>query len=326
MDSDEHVIVVDGLRRRYGPPGPAGFEAMRGVSLTVARGEIFALLGVNGAGKTSTVELLAGLDRPSDGRVRVLGCDPYRERARLRPRTGVMLQEGGFPADLTVAETLRLWAACTTGARPVAEALAMVDLDRRRTVRVKQLSGGERRRLDLAVALLGRPEVLFLDEPTTGLDAESRRTTWDLVRDLRDDGTTVLLTTHYLEEAEELADRLAIMRRGRIVVSGTPAQVRARRPSRIRFRLPAGVSPDALPAALPATVTGDRVEVRTRRLQPVLLHLLRWAEERGVELAELDARAPSLEETFLDIAQHGPAEDEPARHRAGNDTREVAVG
>ena len=317
---DEHVIEVSGLRRRYGPPGGEGFEAVRGVSFTVGRGEVFALLGVNGAGKTSTVELLEGLAEPSGGRVRVLGGDPYRERARLRPRMGVMLQEGGFPSDLTVAETLRMWAACTTGARPVAEALEMVDLTRRRTVRVKQLSGGERRRLDLAVALLGSPEVLFLDEPTTGLDAESRRATWELVRRLRQDGTTVLLTTHYLEEAEELADRLAIMRRGRIVVSGTPAEVRAERPSRVRFRLPADVAPEDLPAALSATVTGNRVEVRTRRLQPTLLELLRWAEERGVELAELDARSPSLEETFLDIAQ-APAEDDPAEH----DTGKVAV-
>lgn len=311
MHTDERVIEVTGLRRRYGPPGDQGYEAVRGISFTVGRGELFALLGVNGAGKTSTVELLEGLDRPTDGRVRVLGHDPYRERARVRPHVGVMLQEGGFPTDLTVAETLRLWAACTTGARPVEEALELVNLGHRRHVRVGQLSGGERRRLDLTVALLGRPRVLFLDEPTTGLDAESRRATWELVRRLRDGGTTILLTTHYLEEAQELADRLAIMRQGHIVVSGTPAEVRAEQPSRVRFRLPEGVTVDELPLPGPATVTGRRVEVRTQRLQGTLLRLLRWAEERGLPLAELDARSPSLEEAFLDIAQAPAPEDAP---------------
>lgn len=180
----EHVIEVTDLRRVYG----GGFEAVRGVSFSVGRGEVFALLGTNGAGKTSTVELLEGLAPPAGGRVRVLGHDPYTERAVVRPRTGVMLQEGGFPSDLTVGETARMWAGCTSGARPEAEALALVGLARRTDVRVKQLSGGERRRLDLALALLGNPEVLFLDEPTTGLDAEGRRDTWELVRELRAGG------------------------------------------------------------------------------------------------------------------------------------------
>ncbi|KOG86206.1 multidrug ABC transporter ATPase, partial [Streptomyces varsoviensis] len=165
MDFGENVIDVTGLRRRYGPPGDEkkGFEAVRDISFRVGRGELFALLGTNGAGKTSTVELIEGLARPSGGTVRVLGHDPYGERRAVRPRIGVMLQEGGFPAELTVAETVRMWAGCTSGARPVAEALELVGLADRRTVRVKQLSGGERRRLDLALALLGRPEVLFLD-------------------------------------------------------------------------------------------------------------------------------------------------------------------
>jgi ABC-type multidrug transport system ATPase subunit len=207
-DTSEHVIEVTDLRRVYG----GGFEAVRGVTFHVDRGETFALLGTNGTGKTSTVELLEGLAPPDGGRVRVLGHDPYTERAAVRPRTGVMLQEGGFPSELTVGETARMWAGCVSGARPVREALAPVGLERRTDVRVKQLSGGERRRLDLALALLGEPEVLFLDEPTTGLDAEGRRDTWELVRTLRDGGTTVLLTTHYLEEAE-LAVQLG--RRGR---------------------------------------------------------------------------------------------------------------
>ncbi|MEU9980278.1 ABC transporter ATP-binding protein [Streptomyces sp. NPDC050856] len=308
MTRDEHasdgaadqVIQADAVRRAYA----GGFEAVSGVSFSVARGEIFALLGTNGAGKTSTVELLEGLSPPSGGRIRVLGHDPYRERAVVRPRIGVMLQEGGFPSDLTVVETVRMWAGCTSGARPGGEALDVVGLGARAGVRVKQLSGGERRRLDLALALLGEPEVLFLDEPSTGLDAEARRDTWQLVRVLRDSGTTVLLTTHYLEEAETLADRLAIMHQGRIVVSGSPAEVTASRPARIRFALPDGVGAARLPLSLRAAETGGRrVEIRTHALQDALGELLRWARETGVRLEGLDARSASLEEAFLDIAQ-----------------------
>ncbi|WP_037880253.1 ABC transporter ATP-binding protein [Streptomyces sp. NRRL F-5727] len=301
-----HAIEATDLRRTYA----GGFEAVRGLSLSVPRGEIFALLGTNGAGKTSTVELLEGLAAPTGGTARVLGHDPYRERAAVRPRIGVMLQEGGFPSDLTVAETVRMWAGCTSGARPAAEALGAVGLTGREKVRIKQLSGGERRRLDLACALLGRPEVLFLDEPTTGLDAEGRRDTWELVRALRDQGTTVLLTTHYLEEAETLADRLAIMHRGRIVLSGTPAEVTAAQPARIRFALPAGVPAARLPLALKAAEDADRVEIRTHALQDDLTALLDWARDHGVRLDGLDARSASLEEAFLDIASR--TEDAPA--------------
>ncbi|MFF3397238.1 ABC transporter ATP-binding protein [Streptomyces sp. NPDC002659] len=299
MTTDQYVIEAEELRRTYA----GGFEAVTGISFCVTRGEVFALLGTNGAGKTSTVELLEGLAAPDGGRVRVLGHDPHRERAAVRPRIGVMLQEGGFPSDLTVAETARMWAGCTSGARPTAEALELVKLGERSGVRVKQLSGGERRRLDLALALLGRPEVLFLDEPTTGLDAEGRHDTWELVRALRDGGTTVLLTTHYLEEAESLADRLAIMHRGRIVSTGTPAEVTAARPARIRFVLPEGVAAGRLPLSLRAAADGRRIEIRTHRLQQALGELLQWARESDVRLEALDARSATLEETFLDIAQ-----------------------
>ncbi|MDV5147141.1 ABC transporter ATP-binding protein [Streptomyces sp. SBC-4] len=300
-----NAIEAEGLRRGYS----GGFEAVRGISFTVPHGEIFALLGTNGAGKTSTVELLEGLAAPSAGTARVLGHDPYRERAAVRPRIGVMLQEGGFPSDLTVAETVRMWAGCTSGARPVGEALEAVGLASRDRVRIKQLSGGERRRLDLALALLGRPEVLFLDEPTTGLDAEGRHDTWELVRALRDEGTTVLLTTHYLEEAESLADRLAIMHRGRIVLSGTPSEVTAARPARIRFTLPEGVAPARLPLTLKAAAEGRRVEIRTHALQDALGELLGWAREAGVRLDGLDARSATLEEAFLEIASRTDALD-----------------
>ncbi|MEU7136689.1 ABC transporter ATP-binding protein [Streptomyces sp. NPDC046261] len=307
MGFGESVIEVSGLRRRYGASGGEGFEAVRDVSFTVRRGEVFALLGTNGAGKTSTVELLEGLARPTEGRVRVLGHDPYAERGAVRHRTGVMLQEGGFPSELTAAETALMWAGCTSGARPVDEALGLVGLAGRRDVRVKQLSGGERRRLDLALALLGRPEVLFLDEPTTGLDPEARHTTWELVRQLRDEGTTVLLTTHYLEEAEALADRLAIMREGRIVTSGTTAGVIGAYPARIRFAMPVGWFVGDLPPLAELGVTRHeethgRIELQTRELQRTLTGLLLWAREESVELEGLDARTASLEEAFLAIA------------------------
>lgn len=300
----EHVIEVSDLHRVYG----GGFEAVRGIGFQVGRGEVFALLGTNGAGKTSTVEVLEGLAPAGSGRVRVLGHDPYTERTAVRPRTGVMLQEGGFPSELTVTETARMWAGCVSGARPEAEVLGRVGLGGRGDVRVKQLSGGERRRLDLALALLGDPEVLFLDEPTTGLDAEGRRATWKLVRELRDTGTTVLLTTHYLEEAENLADRLAIMREGRIAVTGTPADVTAAQPSHISFRLPDGYHLGDLPPLGPLGVTGHEIDgkvirLRTRELQRAATGLLGWAETARVELRGLDVRSASLEEAFLGIAE-----------------------
>ncbi|MFC8370797.1 MULTISPECIES: ABC transporter ATP-binding protein [unclassified Streptomyces] len=304
----EHVIEVTGLRRVYG----GGFEAVRGIDFSVRRGEVFALLGTNGAGKTSTVELLEGLAAPAGGRVRVLGHDPYTDRAAVRPRTGVMLQEGGFPSELTVAETARMWAGCVSGARPEREVLALVGLESKAGVRVKQLSGGQRRRLDLALALLGDPEVLFLDEPTTGLDAEGRRDTWELVSALRDGGTTVLLTTHYLEEAENLADRLAIMHEGRIAATGTPAEVTASEPSRITFELPEGYFVGDLPPLAELgvsehTVDGRTVRLRTRELQRAATGLLVWARGAGVELRRLDVRSASLEEAFLGIAKDASA-------------------
>ncbi|WP_172382961.1 ABC transporter ATP-binding protein [Streptomyces sp. MNP-20] len=313
----EHVIDVTDLRRTYA----GGFEAVRGISFTVGQGELFALLGTNGAGKTSTVELLEGLTEPAAGRIRVLGHDPYRDRAAVRPRIGVMLQEGGFPSELTVTETARMWAGCTSGARPVAEALEAVGLARRGDTRVKQLSGGEKRRLDLAMALMGDPEVLFLDEPTTGLDAEGRRETWELVRALRNNGTTVLLTTHYLEEAEQLADRLAIMHEGRIAASGSVADVVATQPSQISFDLPDGYFPGDLPPLADLGVSdhelvGRTVRLRTGTLQRSATELLVWAQRAGVELRGLDIRAASLEEAFLRIARDATAADATAADTA----------
>jgi ABC-2 type transport system ATP-binding protein len=261
------------------------------------------LLGTNGAGKTSTMEVLEGLAPPAQGEVRVLGCDPCRERARVRRRMGIMLQEGGFPADLTVAETGRMWAGTLSVSRPVGEALELVDLGHRAGVAVRSLSGGERRRLDLAMAILGRPEVLFLDEPTTGLDPESRGRTWLLIRELLGSGTTVVLTTHYLEEAEQLADRLAIMHQGRIVRTGTPAEVAASQPSRISFQLPEGWDePVPALAGTRASITGRSVVLQAEDLQRTLTALLGWADSRNVVLGALDARSTSLQEAFLSVA------------------------
>ncbi len=292
------AVQVYGLRRRYGT-----FDAVRDVSFDVERGELFALLGTNGAGKTSTLELVEGLDRPTAGTVRVLGLDPVRDRATVRPRVGVMLQEGGFPPDLTPAEALRMWAGTLPSARPVAEALDLVDLTHRAAVRIRQLSGGERRRLDLAAAVIGRPDLLILDEPTTGLDPQSRHDTWRLLRGLLAGGVTILLSTHYLEEAQELADRVAILHGGTVVATGSVAEVVAGFPARIGFDLPPGLTLDALPDIVGAySETNGRVTVHTTGLQAALTTLLGWAAAHDVALDRLDARSASLDEAFLSIA------------------------
>ncbi|WP_402376807.1 ABC transporter ATP-binding protein [Isoptericola rhizosphaerae] len=303
----EPIVSLRGVRRRYGP-----FEAVRGVDLDLRRGELLALLGTNGAGKTSLVELVEGLAPADAGQIRVLGHDPYRERSRIVGGLGVMLQEAGFSSDLTTVETMRMWAGTLARPRPVDEVLADLALTSRADVRVGSLSGGERRRLDLALAILGHPELLVLDEPTTGLDPESRRAVWRLVRGLLEDGATVLLTTHYLEEAEELADRVAIMRAGRVVREGTVAEAVAAEPARIEFvphdgpgatlRLTTTDLP-AMPGLVHADVDRGRVRVRTSALQEDLEIVLTWAREHGLRLEELEARSASLEQAFLSLAE-----------------------
>ncbi|MGY5883943.1 ABC transporter ATP-binding protein [Modestobacter lacusdianchii] len=291
------AIEVRDLRRSYGD-----FEAVRGISFEVQPGEVFALLGVNGAGKTSALEVLEGLAPAGGGSVRVLGADPVRDRARVRPRLGVLLQFSGLPGDLTVAETLRTWAGTLTDPRPVDEALAQVQLTGRADVRVRSLSGGERRRLDLALALLGRPDVVVLDEPTTGLDPESRRQVWQLVHDLVAGGAAVVLTTHHLEEAEELADRVAVLRAGQIVLAGTQEEIAETQPATIRFTLDEDAPEPPRPAGVQVVAERPRMEWHTRALQPVLAELLAWAAEHRVVLRALDARAASLEQAFLAVA------------------------
>ncbi len=298
----DNVIETRDMRRRYG--GADGYEAVRGVSFEVRRGELFALLGTNGAGKTSTLEVLEGIAPPTGGMVRVLGHDPFADRARVRRRIGVMLQDAGFPSELTVGEMVRLWAGIVSQPRPVDRVLEMVVLGHRTDTPIRALSGGERRRLDLALAVLGRPDVLFLDEPTTGLDPESRQNTWRLVRDLLADGVTIVLTTHYLEEAEALADRLAIMHAGRVVATGTPAEIAATHPSRISFQMPVGMSAADLPVIGDADpfVDGEKVVMQVEDLQGALTDLLSWANAHDITLPRLDARSASLEEAFLAVA------------------------
>ncbi|MEU4573934.1 ABC transporter ATP-binding protein [Nonomuraea sp. NPDC023979] len=288
------AIQVRGLGKSYG-----GFPAVRDVSFEVSQGEIFALLGRNGSGKTTTVELLTGLRRPDAGTVRVHGLDPVADRAAVRQRTGVMLQEAGFFPDLTVAQTVDTWRGFTAAPRPGGEALELAGLSAKAGTRVRQLSGGEKRRLDLALALLGRPDVLFLDEPTTGMDPEGRRDTWQVIRELAGRGTTVLLTTHYLEEAQRLASSLAVMDAGRIVASGGMAETLAARGGRVAFRLPDGVDPESLP--LPVTREGDLAVCRADDPDLAAQTLLTWAAGRGLRLAGLEVRAATLEDLFLDL-------------------------
>ncbi|NHC43803.1 ABC transporter ATP-binding protein [Motilibacter aurantiacus] len=305
-DTDD-VVTVRGLICRYGD-----HTAVDGIDLQVRRGEVFALLGTNGAGKTTTLDTLAGRRRADDGSVRVLGLDPGTQARELRSRTGEVLQESGFAGDLTVAETCRLWSSLRRTAHGADwnDQLEVLQLAHRRDVPVRQLSGGERRRLDLALATLGEPELLVLDEPTTGLDPTSRQHTWDVLRNLVASGTTVLLTTHYLNEAEALADRLAILHRGRIQLSGTVAQVLAAVPSQISFVLPAGVSAGELPRTsrpLPVTAGAgprpgvDTVELGSVDVQADLWALLSWAEGRQLPLARLQARSASLDDVFRSV-------------------------
>lgn len=265
-------------------------------------GTITALLGTNGAGKTSTMEVIEGLAPVTSGTLTVLGLDPIADRDEVRRRTGVLLQDSGFSVDLTVAESLKMWATTVTSPRSIEESMGRLGLESRANTPVRGLSGGEKRRLDLACTLMGDPEVILLDEPTTGLDPASRREVWNLVNDLRDNGATVLITTHYLEEAEVLADRVEIMHAGQIVRSGTPAEIAADHPSTISFTTPAAA--DWL-LGLGADIEHQRdtTSIKTRDLQTTLLQLLTAAERDGITLTNLEARTASLESVFLGIAE-----------------------
>lgn len=291
------AIEVAGLRHVYGD-----VVAVDGIDFTVEQGEVFALLGTNGAGKTTTLEIVEGFRPPHGGTVRVLGRDPATERLALAPSVGVLLQESGLVAELTVAETLALWQHLCSRPDSPAELLDRLALAPRANVAVERLSGGERRRLDIALAVWGRPRLLILDEPSTGLDPESRQRVWALVEDLAATGSTVLFTTHYLEEAEALADRVAIMHAGRVGVAGTLADVLSSRPARITATLPAA-SPPLPPLSGRVSASADGFTVETEALQDDLHTLLTWAAAHDVRLDGLTATQASLRDVFMAVGR-----------------------
>jgi ABC-2 type transport system ATP-binding protein len=293
----EPVISVVGLRKSYGE-----LEAVRGIDLEVAAGEIFAFLGPNGAGKTTTVEVLEGYRDRTAGEVTVLGADPARVGREWRERIGIVLQEGRMHPELTVHESLELFAGYYRSPRDVADTMDLTGLTQKADDRVARLSGGQQRRLDVALALIGDPELLFLDEPTTGFDPSARRHAWEVVASLRDLGKTVFLTTHYMEEAQALADRVAIIAEGRIVALGSPTELAGGdAATQISFRLPAGVAGADLPEGLGAAVGNGEVRVRADDPVGALHELTSWALERRIPLAGLEVRRPSLEDVYLEL-------------------------
>jgi ABC-2 type transport system ATP-binding protein len=287
--SSNPVIDVDELNVSYGD-----FHAVEDLSFQVEPGELYALLGTNGAGKTSALEVIEGHRRASSGTVRVFGRSPT-DRRSVRPRTGIMLQESGFAADLTVAESVQLIGRLSGRADDVDRLLKVVDLTHKTDTRVSQLSGGEKRRLDFATAVYGRPELVFLDEPTTGLDIQSRDALWDAVQELREDGSTVVLTTHYLEEAQQRADRIGLMHAGTLRRQGTVGELTRSLPASIQFSLPPG---GTTPPMYSAPVSGSTYVVETFDLQADLKQLLDWADGHAVELRGLSAAPTRLDDVF----------------------------
>jgi ABC-2 type transport system ATP-binding protein len=273
------AIQVEELRKRYGE-----HEALRGVSFEIGEGEVFSLLGPNGAGKTTAIEILEGYRRRDAGSVSVLGTDPEHTSRTWRGRIGVVLQSSAMYENLTVKESLALFAGYYEKPRPVDEVIEVVGLGEKAGAVVRKLSGGQRRRLDFGLALVGDPELVFLDEPTTGFDPAARRAAWETIRSLRGLGKTILLTTHYLDEAEQLSDRVAVLREGRIVATGTPAELTRTPATEIRYR-----------------ENGREVLLRTEEPTRVLAELTARAVEQGRELDDLQVRKPSLEEVYLEL-------------------------
>jgi ABC-2 type transport system ATP-binding protein len=274
------AISVRDLRKSYGT-----YDALRGLSFTIEEGEVFGLLGPNGAGKTTTIEILEGYRRRDGGEVDVLGFDPEHAGSAFRERIGVVLQQSQLWSNLTVAETHRMFGGYYRQPRNVNEVIDLVGLGEKRDARVKTLSGGQKRRLDLGVALVGDPDLVFLDEPTTGFDPAARRAAWELIRSLRSLGKTILLTTHYLDEAEQLADRLAVLREGVIIREGTPAELTGgTSETEIRYRK-----------------DGHEVLVRTHEPTRLLQQLTAEALAQGRELEGLSVRRPTLEDVYLSL-------------------------
>jgi len=306
---DGAAIEVRGLTKSYG-----GVHAVRGIDLTVERGHIFALLGPNGAGKTTTVEILEGYRSRDGGTVQVLGYDPGRQRQRLKRQIGIVLQSSGMDPYLTVAETVAMYAGFYPHPRPADEVIQLVDLEAKRDTRVLKLSGGQQRRLDVALALAGNPDLLFLDEPTTGFDPSARHEAWEVIKNLAALGKTVLLTTHYMDEAQYLADQVAVISGGQIVAEGPPATIgnREQARARIRYRLTDKATP---PADLTASPGPDGlIELVPDDLTATLHRLTGWAMDQHVELTGLEVTRPTLEDVYLELTD-SPAEGTAAAPR-----------
>ncbi|MGK2878154.1 MAG: ABC transporter ATP-binding protein [Solirubrobacterales bacterium] len=302
----EPAIVIEGLRKSYDE-----FEAVKGVDLTIESGQVFAILGPNGAGKTTTVEILEGYRSRTAGKVSVLGVDPENPSRSWRERIGIVLQESEQGALLTVRETLAMYAGYYPHPRSVDETIQMVGLPAKSDTRAGRLSGGQKRRLDVGLALIGNPDLIFLDEPTTGFDPEARREAWDVIASMRDLGKTIVLTTHYMEEAQRLADQIAVFADGEIVAQGTPNEIGGREglPSRVEFTLPTRIAPTDLPPEFRAAARADgRVSLETPDPTRSVHELTGWALDVGVQLDDLTVARPSLEEIYLKLTQNGDAE------------------
>jgi ABC-2 type transport system ATP-binding protein len=311
------AVQVEGLAKSYGD-----VQAVRGIDFRIASGEVFALLGPNGAGKTTTVEILEGYRERDAGHVSVLGHDPGKGGRELKKRIGIVLQSTGIDPYLTVSETIAMYSGYYPHPRPVDEVIELVGLSTKRDTRVLKLSGGQQRRLDVAIALAGDPELLFLDEPTTGFDPAARRGAWEVLKNLAALGKTVLLTTHYMDEAQYLADRVAVIAAGQILAVGAPGMLAGRdlAKAHVRFRLPEGVSPPADLLGEQATLGGFTEFVTDDPIR-VLHRLFGWAIDNGVDLDGLEVARPSLEDVYLQLtggdSGEERAEPEPGARRGG---------